>query len=114
MKRKLKPYDLQFQVGGENYLLTIKQYGFELRKERSLEIFEGALALIDMGLEPTTFEVVEADPEVLKEALKVIKALPRKERVKISRRDTRAVIAEIKSDASWQEILMVKKHIGVI
>jgi len=112
--KKLKPYDLKFKVGGSAYLLTLKQYGFEMRKERSLEVFEGALSLIDMGLEPTTFEKVEAAPDILKEGLKAIKVLPRKERVKIARRDTRAVIIRIKPDASWQEILQVQKHIGVI
>lgn len=112
--KRLKPYELRFHVNDVKYLLAIKQYGFELRKERVLEVFEGALALIDMDLDPTTFQVVEADPVILKTSLRIIKALPRSDRVKVSRRDTKSIILAIQPDASWADVLKVQKYIGVI
>ena len=113
MGREVKPYDIRFSAGNVKYLLTVKQYGFDLYQERRLQVFEGALAFADMGLDPTTFEEVFPDPDILKEALSLIRSLPKKERIKLARRDVNSIIRAIKP-VDWVGILRVKEHIGVI
>lgn len=68
MNKPLKPLEFTF----DTYKVVLQRNHFKLYQQRQLTVWEGALPLLDAGLEPTTYEQVAKSPELCKLAIKAI------------------------------------------
>lgn len=68
MTNQLKPLEFTF----DRYKIELHRNHFKLYQQRQLTVWEGALPILDAGLEPTTYVSVVKSPELCKLAIKAI------------------------------------------
>lgn len=104
-----------FTHNGTDYRIELGTYSFRLYRRESMTVWEGALGLAAMGIEPTTYRPITGDAGELRAALDALAADPYRglRRTHADAID-RMIISLAGRELGWATLLAAKQRLKLI
>jgi|GEM_PF-6125301 len=104
-----------FTQDGQAYRIDLSTYSYRLYRLEAMTIWEGALGLAAMGIEPTTYRPIDGDSAILRAALDTLAADSyRRLRLTHSAAIDRMVEALAGRELPWNVLLAAKQKLTLI